>query len=346
MKRLALFLVLLASVDLVGGAALQRLYRRTLTGEAGGLFNYQLTKEAEVLALGSSRARHHFVPPVLREKLSMTVFNAGLDGHEFLYTAVLVDLWRRVHAPPRVVLLHVDAHSLLRDQRELQRAVLFAPYVDESERAREILLARGPYEPVKLVSRLYRFNGKVLPMLKNLFLRPDPGFDGFVPLAGTLDPKTAELTPHDEAMHMAQEPYWELKVRYFEDLVAWCRASGTRLFLVHGPAYLEDRAAYDVWMRRLERFVARYPDVELVDISEATHPELAGRADLYDDAHHLNARGAAVFSTLLGDAVREGLARGAAPRRVTARASPPRAEVEVAPVSLGATSGRAYEPRR
>lgn len=342
MRRAAIFVLLAVALDLAGGAALDRLFRRVRTGDAGGLLNYAIEKDADVLVLGSSRARHHFVPAILSEKLGLTVFDAGLDGHEFLYGAVLLDLWRRTHAPPRAIVVHVDAHSLLRNEDELQKAALLAPYVDESERAREVLYARGRYERLKLASRLYRFNGKALSIAKNLFERPDPGFDGYVPLERTRTAAELPRRPHGEAMRIAATPYWELKVRYLEEIAAWCAANGTRLFLVHSPTWLEDREARDLWQGRLARLVAGWPAVELVDVSDATFPrEFAGRAELYDDAHHLNARGAALFSSIVGDLLRERLPPPAgAPRRVSARPAPARAvsEVSTTPARAAAVS--------
>jgi hypothetical protein len=318
MKKLLVFLALAAGLDVAGGALLGRLYRRTLTGENGGVVNYALTQDADVLVLGSSRARHHFDPKVLGERLFLRVYNAGLDGHEFLYGATLFDLWQRSHPAPRAVLVHVDAHSLTRHEEELQKATLLAPYVEESARAREVLEARDPYERVKLLSHLYRYNGKALPILKNLLARPAPGFDGFVPLTRTLDAAHPDLTPHEEAMRLAERPFWDLKIRYLDEMAAWCDEHHARLVLVHSPAYREDREAHDLWTERLSQLLASRPGVELVDIGEATHPEWRGRADLYDDAHHLNARGAALFSAELADELRARALRPPMLRRVSA----------------------------
>jgi hypothetical protein len=52
----------------------------------------------------------------------------------------------------------------------------------------------------------------------------------------------------------------------------------------------------------MQLLIAELPGAEFVDICEATRPAtFAGRPDIYNDANHLNASGAAIFSTLLAD---------------------------------------------
>ncbi|HXJ42998.1 MAG TPA: hypothetical protein VNH18_27200, partial [Bryobacteraceae bacterium] len=62
MRRLFTFIGVAASIvllDLALGAGLGRLYRKTHTGESGGLINEALSRDVQILLLGSSRMRHH-----------------------------------------------------------------------------------------------------------------------------------------------------------------------------------------------------------------------------------------------------------------------------------------------
>src|SRR6266699_3997963 len=95
MRRLFTFIgvaALIVIMDIALGASLGWLYRKTNTGESGGLINDALSRNAQVLLLGSSRMRHHAMPALLNRKLSLTAFNAGLDGQDFLYAVMLFDL--------------------------------------------------------------------------------------------------------------------------------------------------------------------------------------------------------------------------------------------------------------
>jgi hypothetical protein len=307
MKRPAVLVLLIVGLDWGIGALLSDLHRRTLTGERGGLLNYALKKDADVLILGSSRAQFHVMPSILHEKLSLTAFNAGLKGHDFLYAVMLFDLWKRSHGSPRAILLHVDIESMLRRDGELQAAQIVAPYLDDSALVREVLYSADRYKRFEYLSRAYRYNGKVFAIARNLFIHADTRFDGFMAARGILNAGTEAkdvnaLDQDATALELAGRPFWDSKIRYLRELAAYCLRHHTRLFLLHTPLYQQDPVAHRKWVDRMQALIAEMPGVELIDICEATRPEtFAGRPDIYYDANHLNARGAAILSTLLAD---------------------------------------------
>src|SRR5215468_161154 len=131
MRRLFVFIgvaALIVIVDIALGASFGWLYRKTHTGEAGGFINDALSRHAQVLLLGSSRMRHHAMPAVLNRKLSLTSFNAGMDGQDFLYAMMLFDLWQRSNAPPKAIVLNIDSDSFEKNDDELQRTGVFSFY--------------------------------------------------------------------------------------------------------------------------------------------------------------------------------------------------------------------------
>jgi hypothetical protein len=292
---------LIVIMDIALGASLGSLYRKTHTGECGGLINDALSRDAQVLLLGSSRMRHHGMPAVLNRKLSLTAYNAGMDGQDFLYSVMLFDIWQRSHAPPKAVVLNIDPDSFEKSDDELQRAGVFSFYYDGSPLVRQILNQRSRFERLKFFSRAYRANGKVLAIFKNLFSHPAPDFDGFEPLSGHLSPQT--LGAPSESVPTLQE-FWSLKVQCFTRLADYCTKHGSRLVLVQSPCYREDAQAHDAWVNVLSQFLASYPDVEFVDLSTCAHPNIfRDKAELFKDCSHLNAHGAEIFSTMLAEAL-------------------------------------------
>jgi len=292
---------LIIIIDLTLGESLGHLYHKTQTGESGGLINDALSRNVQVLLLGSSRMRHHAMPAVLNRKLSLSAYNAGMDGQDFLYAVMLFDLWQRSHPAPKAIVLNIDSDSFQRSDEELQRAGVFSFYYDNSRLVRQILNERSRFERLKFFSRAYRANGKVLAIFKNLFAHPDPGFDGFEPLSGTVSPETVPA-PGDGIPNLSD--FWSLKVECFKGLADYCSRHGTRLLLVQSPRYRENERAHDAWVNLLSRFLASYPNVEFVDLSTCAHPDVfSDKPDLFKDGSHLNAHGAEIFSTMLADAL-------------------------------------------
>ena len=79
MRAFILFLVILVGFDQAVGISLDALYRRTTSGELGGLINLALKQSPDILVLGSSRAVHHVSPSVLRTGLSASVFSQDIN---------------------------------------------------------------------------------------------------------------------------------------------------------------------------------------------------------------------------------------------------------------------------
>ncbi|MBK8276248.1 MAG: hypothetical protein IPK92_10445 [Nitrospira sp.] len=314
MRRILIVILLIIGLDQLIGFVLSQLYLRTSSGDRGGDINGALRRNSDVLVLGSSRAKHHVIPAILRDKLSVSVFNAGIDGHDFLYAIMLLNLWTQSHPPPKAILLHVDPTSLAYSKQELDRASIFSGYFWESQRVRDVLLMRGKYEWVKYLSSSYRFNGKVLQVIKNLLAGDDDPPDGYVGLQGSIEGDSLGSADAHNTIAEFEAPFWDLKLNYLAELARYCRTNGTYLILFHSPRIREDSAALAAWSQRLSLLHQSYGGVEYLNLTEQTRQLFTERPDLYKDGAHLNAVGAKVFSMLLADEVASLLRVGSAKR--------------------------------
>jgi hypothetical protein len=300
------FIAIIVALDTGIAEVLSSLYTMTSTGESGGMINYALTRKDEVLILGSSRAKHHINPQIISEKLSMTVFNAGINGHDFLFAAMFMDLWKQHNPAPRVLIVHVDSGSFVKNEVELQKTKIFSLYIDQSQFVRRIILGSGPFEPLKYLSRSYRFNGKVLPIIKGQFVRPDARYNGYEGLNGIMPPPVARAEALDsfsaKSTSARAEPFWTLKLDCLENLISYCNQNGTLLILVHSPIFDENPAENAMWSDKLQRVIANRQGVYFINIADFLYPAaFSHRNDLYYDKSHLNAKGAGVFTSLLAD---------------------------------------------
>jgi hypothetical protein len=306
MKRALVFLLLAVMFDRGIGAVLGWAQRHTLTGDRGGLTNYALTRDADILVLGSSRAQFHVMPSVLHDKLSASAYNAGLKGQDFLYSDMLFDLWKRRHPFPHVIVMTVDIESFIERETEIPAAQILAPYLDESERVRDVLYSASPFKRWEYVSRTYRFNGNLFSLLKHAFRNPPPYFDGFGTSPGALNPETDTgvlnaLDQDETAMVMAHEPLSAKKLDYLRELSSEAAAHGARLVLLHTPLFRQDHAAHDFWVSRLRGVIGSMRAVSFADLCTRTHPKLFSDPALYRNLNHLNERGAIILTSLLAD---------------------------------------------
>jgi hypothetical protein len=303
MKVVLQFCLVLVILDVSVGLGLERMFLRTTTGEGGGLLNLAVAQSPDVLVLGSSRAKHHVMPSILSPRLSGRVFNAGINGHGFLYSALLVELRSARSRPvPALTLLHLDATSLQDSEDENQKIGVFSFYVDESSVISDVVFQRTAFERLKYLSRSYRANGKVFSIARNVLRQAAPGFDGFEPLEGALQ------ADFQQASRQITSPFVsERKARMFGQFVKTIESGGGRLIVIHSPEYQEDPELHARWLGELRPFLAQYPQVRFVEATELTHPEVfRGHPDLFRDESHLNAEGAKRYSTILAEAIASG----------------------------------------
>jgi hypothetical protein len=310
MKQVIAFVLLTVLLDQGLGSVLDRIQRQTFTGDRGGLLNYALTQEPQVLVLGSSRAYFQIMPSVLTEKLGLTAYNAGLKGQDLLTSVMLYDLWKHRHPPPKILVMTIEIESLIPRETEVNTAQIVAPYLDESPLVREILYSGGPFKRFEYLSRTYRFNGNVLSLAKQGFHRPPPGYNGFIVTPGALDPatETGVLNALDQdrtAAEMAQIPFSPQKLGYLRALAEETARNGTRFYLLHTPIFRQDEAAHRVWVDKLRLTLAGMPGVQFVDLCITTHPELFTRPELYRNLNHLNRAGAEILTGLLAEEIKE-----------------------------------------
>jgi hypothetical protein len=310
MKRVVVFLVLLVVLDRGIAVMLDRVHRQTMTGDRGGLLNYALSKDAQVLVLGSSRAQLHIMPSILSQKLGMTSYNAGLKGQDFLHAVMFYDLWKRRHAAPKVIVLTTDIESMIPRENEIPIALIIAPYIGESPLVREILYSGSRWKFLEFQSHAYRFNGSVLSMAKHAFKRPPADYDGFTTSEGSLDPEkeTGVLNAIDQdrtALEMAKDPFSPTKVGYLRALAEEAGRNGTRLFLLHTPLFRQDEEAHRLWLEQLNKTLATMPGIQFIDICTSTHPDPFLRPDLYRNLNHVNGEGAKILTGLLADEIKK-----------------------------------------
>lgn len=288
------------ALDLGIGLGFEQLQKRVYGDSGVGSINLCLSKRPDILLLGSSRMKHHAVPRVLSDKLQLSVYNAGQDGYDLLYSAVLLDLWGARNPAPRAVVVHVDADSFTRNPIEIDRISVFGLFARESAFVRRVIAERGRFDTLKRVSRSYRANGKALNILKGVVVpsKPENSAEGFAGLRG----RASHFLGREEADERwaSGSEIWDFKLDCIRGMNDYCRRHGTRLILVHSPYYYEGPLERDALGRALVEVKKRFADIEVFDISGISMPEIFHRkAHIYYDDAHLNLEGAEKYTALL-----------------------------------------------
>ncbi len=291
--NIAIIAVIVAVADWATGAAGNAMLRHMPdTGTFEADINQALTrKSADVLILGSSKAKHHYVPRVLEDSLGMSVYNAGADGHDVAYACLVLQSWL-TRCTPRVVVLDICNSMVNGDWIDNSIADIKCYYGQNKAVTAYIDSSRDWRLKLKLHSNLYRLNGSLVWLTKAMLKHPAATTDGYSPLYGSDiehgNTTYGPFTPsHVEAEQLRR--------------IAWlCRRNGIRLHVVLSPNHEIDNG-----MRHWLAAETKRDSVAFADMTEA--PEVwADR--YYKDRGHLNNDGAVMFTSMITTMLRQDLA--------------------------------------
>ena len=283
-------LLLLVLMDLCVGSVSSWLYHRSKYG----IFHRQLyvlnESKDDIIILGSSRASHHYVPSIFTDSLGMSCYNAGSEGMCIYYHyAMLAAMVERGHCPRVVIydVMNLDAKLHPGPTFTLDAALdRLAPHYGQFACIDSLFELKGWKENLKLQSKAYRYNSKLVQSIKCNFI-PSPEDHGYEAIKGYLK----------EKMQFQHENYDNctidsLKLEYMRKIVDLAKLNNMRIFFVLSPYFVDNPSrAYDA-----SREVAREKGVEVIDCYN--EPAMM-KQELFRDLMHLNDEGAHVWSSYL-----------------------------------------------
>ncbi|MEM9075524.1 MAG: hypothetical protein AAGC43_00730 [Bacteroidota bacterium] len=168
-KSIKLFLILVVVIffsDRVISYTLTSLEREVSSGLGVGKLNhfFQLKDSVDILVFGNSRASHH----VNLSGLEKSNFNIGVDGTDVSYTAALIKTLKKKN---QLVLVHIDHNSLYKSSYKGEDAKALMYKLNDSKKINNFY-QKYFFEDwvIAKVFRLYPYNGKFFPILKNRWL--------------------------------------------------------------------------------------------------------------------------------------------------------------------------------
>lgn len=235
---------------------------------------------ADLVVLGSSRARNHYNPDVMEDSLHMSCYNAGRSGCFLVYQRAQLDLMLDRYTPTTIV-LEVTPYDMAVGQSDYDRISGLLPYSHHAS-WNEVIALKSPWESLKCLSAIYPYNSIFLKMVKNLKDRGEFKVNGFQPLEGQWKQPMADYdipTPLDEC-----------KVDMMRHIIEVCQAKDIKLVMVTSPMYAH--AARTATLQRTEELCREYGIQYRSFLNSTGYQDNA----LFHTSDHLNATGADKFS--------------------------------------------------
>ena len=286
------FCLLLVVVDRAVGGWSDKMYHQSKYG----IFHRQIycltESQDELMILGSSRAAHHYVPQVFEDSLGMSCYNSGSDGMCIYYHYGILASRIQRGCPPKMVILEVistDAEVSQGATFSLDAALdRYAPHYGEFTEIDSLFAYNGWKERVKLMSKTYRYNSKLVQTIKCNYI-PWPEDRGYEALTGVM--QVAEGAKAADVLAPASDDptIEERKLVYLQKFIYDCKANNIQLVMCYSPYYGQ---AVPNSIRMIEGIAAKN-DVLFLNYGD---DERFQKPEYFQDASHLNDTGATEYS--------------------------------------------------
>lgn len=279
--KAALLLVLLVVADRSIGYLLEWMYFNQ-RGEDYFYTTKALDEQtADLIVLGSSRARNHYNPEILEDSLGISCYNAGRSGCFLVYQSAQLDLILDRYTP-KAILLEVTPYDMEAGEGDYDRLSGLLPYQNHPS-FKKVIRKKSYWEPYKCWSRIYPYNSLALKMIKNLKDRGEFKANGFQPLYGVWNDSINSYGKHEQ-------PIDKRKTEEMVHIIKVCQEKGIKLTMVTSPMFAHCNMTKTLLLT--DSLCNKYNIKYHSFLNSPTYEN----NELFHTTDHLNATGAEIFS--------------------------------------------------
>jgi hypothetical protein len=300
--KIFVFIFFVIVFDQIIGLILSKYYFTQISGWDCDLTYTLRDCKEEVLIIGNSRAKRHYDTRIISDSLKMSCYDAGIDGGVSLIMSYAIIKVITKRYSPKIIFLEYNADHTLGPGFYDKLSILL-PYYDEYPEIRPIVLLRGPYERIKLMSAIYPFNSNILSIIRfnsNTLAAKKQGFNGFVPCKN--DPPDIEFLKKEIKMEKEEINNSKADTNVLialKNIIQICQEKNILLFIVNSPFFhlADEEQIPPSESTKLSFDIMNQNKVNYLDFSYDT--TYKNHLEWFNDRIHLSEDGAKVFSNRL-----------------------------------------------
>lgn len=257
---------------------------------------------SEIVIYGSSKAWVGLSPQILEDSLKCTVYNLGIDGHNFWLQYLRHLELLKFNPPPKLILLSVDMFSLEK-KRELYNFDQFLPYMLFNKDIYKYTSSYLGFSLSDFILPLARYIGRrealinailysfKVPKARPMRIKGYMGIDA--KWNNDFDNAIASISQYEVLINSESK-------ELFERFLLECSQSGIKIIMIYSPEYIGNR---DFFKNRSEiitlyRTYAKKYCLPFLDYSD--NPMCQVKEYFYNSTH-LNKTGSELFSAILAN---------------------------------------------
>lgn len=282
--KILLFFVALLFVDILFGSVCQ--YMNDHSKGGGTKSRHYACRESneEVLIMGSSRAKHHYVPDIVEDSLFVKCYNAGEDGNGIILSYGFLKMITDRYSP-KLIIYDVSGYDIYEDDN-MKYLDLLKPYYRESS-IDSIFWRVNPRTRLMMMSNLYRFNTSCLRIIGN-YIHPMTNYPkGYCAIYKTMD-----YGP--EVKVREKETVDSIKMTFLKDFISLAKNNGISLAFCVSPTY--NVKGDEKYYEPVKQLCAHS---DILFFYDSNDPELSHDKRFFQDRTHMNDDGARLYTSKL-----------------------------------------------
>lgn len=293
-RNILLFVVALIAIDQIGGLCLDCLRDGLYASHPMADKTYYTANDldADIVIMGASNATGSYIPQQIADSTGMTCFNAAMSGRFADYQCCLLRLMLR-HHKPKYVLWEIGefAFSDYFADMDYNGAVDIYPYYDNDDYVRSYIDHKDQWQWLRMCSRLYRHNSKLLDYLSLEHIQNSDLLLGYEPLPST-GYEYPEYKEEKGSVEAYEASFSQARYDTIKHTIDYCHQQGVKVIITSSPRYVKESIKEGLMYKKMCELAdeCRCPYIEFLDDERFTKDNT-----LFHDAGHLNSRGAEVY---------------------------------------------------
>jgi len=308
LKRLFLFIlpVLLAAyfIDLVLSKSLRNVH--DYANDEYSVWNdiYNSNINARLLILGASNAWVEVDPTILHKKLQTSVYNLGIDGHNFWLEHFRFQEALKYNIKPDLVIQVLGVNTLDK-RKDLYNMDQFLPYMlfnQEIEKATSSYLG---FEKLDFYLPLIRYYGKKEAIIYSILTSLDFKSNKLKRIKGYYGQNLRWNNDFEFAKNKSNSikvNIDSLTKKSFFKFIEECKLNDIKLIFILPPTYYEGQKFISNFNEIINLYV-KIANVNQIPFLDYSKDSISFKKKYFYNATHLNIDGANLFSTRIADQI-------------------------------------------
>lgn len=265
------------------------LFKSFLKSDCVESYAYQKC-DADVVILGSSRAKHHYVPSIITDSLGLSCYNLGEDGKNIYFQYALLSLLL-AHHTPKIVIYDCFSVDVIKTDFKYDLGSLsdLYPIYGKRNDVDALIDLQGP----KFISRIsfshvYRYNSRFIDYLSSNHNNVQ---SGYVPLGGIYEGELGIINKKEETSTD------DMKFMYIQKLIDLCQNKDIQIIFAVSPHFTLNEND-GVISKKYERVNELCNKNDIPFLYYELDSTFLQRKDLFRDIGHLNDNGARLYTQL------------------------------------------------